>query len=94
MRGSTGGNLIDTFRRPIRCRGEQFAGLGGAFVELCDQRLRPAQRFVGRLREQLPAYTIAEQMAPDGASFSLRMSLAAPLADAVDPELDADEEDA
>lgn len=52
------------------------------------------QRLVGRLREQLPAYTIAEQMAPDGASFSLRMSLAAPLAEAADPELDADEEDA
>ena len=52
------------------------------------------QRLVGRLREQLPAYTIAEQMAPDGASFSLRMSLAAPLAEAADPELDADKEDA
>lgn len=39
------------------------------------------QRFVGRLREQLPAFAIREQMAPDGGSFSLRLTLAAAVPD-------------
>jgi type IV pilus assembly protein PilM len=52
------------------------------------------QRFVSRLREQLPDYTIAEQMAPDGGSFSLRLTLASAPAQAVDPELDDEAEDA